>query len=251
MGYFGNILSGFAYSLIPTASVSITQGPVTMNSTTTNTATWTAYDGAGAPVSAVDDATVVVSGPAPVVCNGPTVGFDAGMPPDWTSINNVSGTPVFWTDLAGSGEAGNYATGNGDCASASSDLQGGGAGQYDTELHTPPIDLTGQVSASLTYWANYGNFALVDFLDLDISTDGGSNWTNLLSWNEDHHPNGLRNAPGEQVTVDLTAYVGQTVILRWHYYDPGTSTGQDWYAQIDEVALTCVIPVELQSFTIE
>jgi len=248
----GTLLSGFALSLAPAATANVTQGPITINTTTMNTATWTAYVVGGPSASDDDTATVVVSAPAPVVCNGPTIGFDAGIPPDWSVVNNAAGNPVFWTDVAGSGEAGNWATGNGDCASASSDLQGGGSGLYDTELWTPPIVLTGQVSANLNYWANYGNFASVDFLDLDISTDGGGSWTNLLSWNQDHHPNGLHTAPGEEVNLDLTAYVGQTVILRWHYYDPtGPVTSQDWYAQVDEVTLTCVVPVELQSFSID
>ena len=83
---------------------------------------------------------------------------------------------------------------------------------------------------------------LVDFLDLDISTDGGATWTNLLSWNEDHHPNGLRTAPGEAVNIDLSAYANMSgLILRWHYYDPtGPATSDDWYAQIDDVSLSCV-----------
>ena len=174
---------------------------------------------------------------APIVCNGGLIDFDTGIPGDWVVVNNVGGNPVEWTDVAGSGEAANYTGGAGDAASASSDLQGGGSGMYDTELRTPPIDLSTAFTASLTYWANYQNFALVDFLDLDISTDSGATWTTLLSWNEDH--GGFRASPGEFVTVDLSAYFGQTAILRWHYYDPGTSTAQDWYAQIDEVSLSC------------
>ena len=174
---------------------------------------------------------------APIVCNGGLIDFDTGIPGDWVVVNNVGGNPVEWTDVASSGEAANYTGGAGDAASASSDLQGGGSGMYDTELRTPPIDLSTAFTASLTYWANYQNFALVDFLDLDISTDSGATWTTLLSWNEDH--GGFRASPGEFVTVDLSAYFGQTAILRWHYYDPGTSTAQDWYAQIDEVSLSC------------
>ncbi len=176
---------------------------------------------------------------APIVCNAGPIDFDTGIPVDWVVVNNVPSNPVVWTDVISSGEAANYTGGTGDAASASSDLQGGGSGMYDTELQTPPIDLSGVGSAELSYWANYQNFALVDFLDLDISTDGGANWTTVLSWNEDH--GAFRNSPGEFVQVNLDAYVGQTVILRWHYYDPGASTAQDWYAQIDDVALTCPI----------
>jgi hypothetical protein len=248
----GPIFTGLPYDLAVGAGVFTTVNDIPITATVTNTGTWTSFNpGPTDVVSAVDTATVVVAVPEPLVCNGPTVTFDAGPAPDWTVINNASGNPVVWTNIVGSGEAGNWATGNGDAASASSDLQGGGSGLYDTELRTPPIDLTGQVSASLTYWANYQNFAAGDFLDLDISTDGGGTWTTLLSWNEDH--GSLRVAGGGvQVDVDLTPYVGQSVILRWRYYDPaGPVTSQDWYAQIDDVSLGCVIPVELQSFTFE
>jgi hypothetical protein len=192
--------------------------------------------GAGLPTAAWSFTTQASS----FICNGAIVDFEGGIPGDWTVINNVPGNPVEWSNIAGCQEAGNWATGNGDAACASSDLQGGGAGMYNTELWSPPIDLTGVGQITLDYWANYANFAGVDFLNLDISTDGGTNWTTLLSWNEDHHPSGMRVAPGENVNLDLTAYAGNSnVLLRWHYFDPGTSTAQDWYAQVDEIALSC------------
>ncbi|MCA9972931.1 MAG: hypothetical protein KC425_22090, partial [Anaerolineales bacterium] len=238
----GTILSGLAYDLGPGASVFVTQ-TANITQTTVNTATWTAYNAGPTDVATASaSATVVVVPTAPLTCNGPTVGFDLGIPGGWNVVNNAPGNPVVWTNVAGSGEAGNYATGSGDAASASSDLQGGGSGLYDTELWTSPIDLSGVSQATFSYWANYGNFAFIDFLDLDVSTDGGATWTNLLRWNEDHHPNGLRNAPGEFVSIDLSAYTGQSnVILRWHYYDPaGPATSQDWYAQVDDVSLSCL-----------
>ena len=62
-----------------------------------------------------------------------------------------------------------------------------------------------------------------------------------MSWNEDH--GGFRAPPGEAVTVDLSPYLGMSnLILRWHYYDPN-SGDWDWYAQVDEVGVTCEIPV--------
>lgn len=171
---------------------------------------------------------------------GVTQTFAAGIPANWNVINNAPGNPVSWAPLAGCGEGGNYTSGSGDLACASSDLQGGGSGLYDTELRTPSLNLPASDSITLSYGSNYQNFALVDFLDVDISTNGGASWTTLLSWNEDHPAGGLRLPPGEDVALDLTAYGGQSVILRWHYYDPtGPDTSQDWYAQIDDVALDC------------
>jgi hypothetical protein len=97
----------------------------------------------------------------------------------------------------------------------------------------------GYTGASLEYIVDYQNFGFLDFLNLDISTDGGSTWKNLLSWNEDHPVGGLYVATGELVSVDLSHYAGEAdVKLRWHYFDPNSSDW-DWYAQIDDVSLAC------------
>jgi hypothetical protein len=149
------------------------------------------------------------------------------------------GNGVVWTTIAGAGESGNYTGGAGDAATASSDSAG--AVQYDTEMRTTSIDLTGWLPSDevyLTYLANYQNFAFRDFLDVDISTDGGATWTTLLSWNEDH--GSFRGSSGEAVSIDLSSYSGMSGLkLRWHYYDPTTSDN-DWYAQVDEIGLDCV-----------
>ncbi len=169
-----------------------------------------------------------------LACNAGIVAFDDGLPSVWTTIDNV-GFGLIWSNIAGAGEIGNYTGGTGDAATVSSDRFG--SADFDTELRTNVFSLANAASASLDYLVNYQNFAAFDFLDVDISTDGGSNWTNLLSWNEDH--GGFRGAPGEAVALDLAAYLGSSdVQLRWRYYDP-TTFDWDWYAQLDNVALTC------------
>jgi len=150
------------------------------------------------------------------------------------------GFGVVWTDIASSGETGNYTGGAGDAATASSDRAG--AKPFNTELRTASFDLSGWLPSdevTLNYLANYQNFAAYDFLDLDISADGGATWTTLLSWNEDH--GSFRNTPGEAVSIDLSPFAGMSGLqLRWHYYDPRTGNDYDWYAQIDEAGLSCV-----------
>ncbi len=199
----------------------------------------TAQNGCGSSPSSVFSFTTQTGS---LVCNGSVVDFNGGLPVDWSVIDNES-TGVVWT-LTGStgyptdcGES-NYTGGSGAAVCASSDQFG--AAEFDTEVRSGPFDLTGFASAALTYEANYANYVGLDFLNLEISTNGGSNWTNLLSWNEDHHPNGLRVPPGESVNVDLSAYLGMSgLLLRWHYYDPNLGDW-GWYAQFDDVALTCV-----------
>ena len=177
-----------------------------------------------------------------VACNS-TVEFTGGIAPSWTVVDNA-GEGVIWTTIADSGIGGNYTGGTGDAASVSSDAK---AGEFDTELHSNSFSLAGWTSATLEYLVNYQNYQNLDFLNLDISTDGGSSWGNLLSWNEDHPVGGTFNAPGEQVSIDLSAYAGETDLkLRWHYFDPN-SDDWDWYAQIDNVSLSCEnVPQTLQ-----
>lgn len=195
--------------------------------------------------------TLTVLPPFALTCNGPIADFNDGIPIGWQVVDNA-GNGIVWTTIAGAGESGNYTGGTGDAATASSDRAG--RGDFDTELRTYAFDLSDWLTTdtiNLTYLANYQNFAGADFLDLDVSTDGGASWTNLLRWNEDH--GGFRSPPGVDVAVDLSPYAGMSdVRVRWHYYDPGVNEW-DWYAQIDDAGLACannpVVDVEPDSLT--
>jgi uncharacterized repeat protein (TIGR01451 family) len=163
-----------------------------------------------------------------------TQDFNGAFPPaGWTVVNNAPGGPV-WGNLAGCGESGNFTNGSGDVACVSSDVFG--AAEFDVELRTSAINLSAfGAPAALTFTANYQNFANLDFFTVDVSTNGGGAWTNLLSWNEDH--GGFRAAPGENVNLDISAYAGQAdVRFRFRYFDPNTGDF-DWYAQVDNVAV--------------
>ncbi|MFZ2358384.1 MAG: S8 family serine peptidase [Anaerolineae bacterium] len=175
------------------------------------------------------------SEPGVFTCNVPAEGFENGVPPAGWSIQTNEPNGPQWSTIAGCGESGNFTNGTGDAACVSSDLFG--SAEMDTSLVTPMFSLAGFGTASLTYTANYQNFAALDFLNVDISADGGATWTTLLSWNEDH--GGFRVQPGENVSIDLSAYAGQSgLMLRYRYYDPN-SGDWNWYAQVDNVALTC------------
>jgi hypothetical protein len=173
--------------------------------------------------------------PGAFVCNAPAEGFENGVPPAGWSIQTNEPNGPQWSTIAGCGETGNFTNGSGEAACVSSDIFG--AAEMDTSLVTPMFDLTGFGTASLSYTANYQNFANLDFLNVDISADGGATWTTLLSWNEDH--GAFRAQPGENVSIDLSAYAGQSgLMLRYRYYDPNTGDW-NWYAQVDNVGLTC------------
>lgn len=158
--------------------------------------------------------------------------FEGGVPPTgWTVIDNA-GTGLVWTTISGSGESGNYC-GTGGAATVSSDKFG--TYKYDTELRTPNMNLSSYQDIYLTYDVNYQDCFSADLLDFDVSTDNGSNWTNILRWDEDHGK--FRNKPGEQVAIKIEDYVSNlsSVMFRWRYYNPNASW--DWYAQIDNVKI--------------
>lgn len=156
----------------------------------------------------------------------------ASFPPTGWNVTDVAGNGVVW-DLSSAWGDGNYTGGSGDAADANSDAFG--IMDFDTILTTPSINVADLPAQTLTYLANYQNYAFLDYLDLDINVDGDG-WVNVLRWNEDH--GSQYSLPGESVTVDLSTYLtGATSFqLRWHYYDPHPNDW-DWYAQVDDVKI--------------
>jgi hypothetical protein len=161
-------------------------------------------------------------------------GFENGVPPaDWTVVDNA-GTGVVWKTAAEWSE-GNYTGGEGEAATASSDAAG--HVMFDTELWTPSINIMGRRDIYLSYKANFQDIGNQDFLDVDLSFDGGTTWTTVLSWNEDH--GSLHGTPGEDVAILLDDYIptsASDMIIRWHYHTID-SDPWNWYAQIDDVQL--------------
>ena len=138
---------------------------------------------------------------------------------DWDSnANNITNENT---------ERPNNTGGSGNCADADSDVCGEGT-QMDTELRTPLIDLSAVTSATLEFKSEYLDyiFSPVDLARVDISTDGGFSWTNLLTWEENH-------LGPDTVQLDLTPYVGSSsTIIRFHYV-----AGWDWWWEIDDVSI--------------
>jgi hypothetical protein len=157
-------------------------------------------------------------------------GFNAGFPAGWTVVDNQA-NGVTWQVPAQGG--GNYTGGTGSAAGANSDFVG--PAEFDTELRTPLITGFGP-NVVLSYKVNYQNFAAFDFLDVDVSVDGGTSWATVLSWNEDH--GGFFGTPGVQVALNLDPFVAgyPSFMVRWHYYDPNAGDW-DWYVHVDDVMI--------------
>ncbi|HET9048340.1 MAG TPA: GEVED domain-containing protein [Chiayiivirga sp.] len=167
------------------------------------------------------------------VCNAAAEGFDSVPPAAWTIETGQPAGPqwVLNSDLG----YGNWTNGTGTAATVSSDDL---PGTYDTSLVSPSFDLTGMTWATLNYSANFQYYSGVEAFDVDITTDDGLNWTNVLSWVATGH-GGLGNTPGEDVSIDLSPWAGQAGLkLRWRYHTAEVGAW-DYYAQIDDVGLDC------------
>ncbi len=154
--------------------------------------------------------------------------FEGTFPPTgWTVVNNGGNCDWQRNDAFATARP-NYAGGDGFCADADSDKCGSST-TMDTELRTMPLDLSGYTIASLDYVSSYNDIATGgDLADVDVSIDGGTSWTNLLRWDEDHSPNG----PGEPVSLDLTPYAGQASVMIRFYYHVAT---YDWWWEVDQI----------------
>ncbi len=171
---------------------------------------------------------------AQLLCDGVPEGFSQGIPAGWTALDGT-GSGLVWGDLAACGEGANFTGGDGAVVCASSDQHGFGA--FDTELRSPLFDLSAAADPVLRFAVDFQSFAGSDRLDVDLSTDQGVSWTTLQSLREDYGV--FRSTPGETLEVDLSAYSGQSGLqLRFRYHDP-EEDAFDWYAQIDDVSLSC------------
>ena len=134
--------------------------------------------------------------------------FDGGVLPAGWSVETASG--VSWkvyTDVDfcfienRTGGSGPYAMVNSDCE-----------GPADTFLVTPTMDLSDRTSAAIQ-WAN--DYITDQFepsvVSVDVSDDGGSNWTNV--WTRESNVPG----PGNQIADMSFAAGNANVAARFHY----------------------------------
>ncbi len=167
-----------------------------------------------------------------------TVDF-ASMPPAGWSLTNTT------TNCVGPGQPGwvntdpaargNLTGGVGAFAIADSDACGS-ASIMNAELRSASYSFVGLTNATVIYNTDYNDLTSAsDLANLDLSLDGGSNWTNLTSWNEDHR------GP-LQIVQPLTGADGEAnVNIRWNYVD----ATWDWWWQVDEVeVVACSVDAE-------
>jgi hypothetical protein len=148
--------------------------------------------------------------------------FDSGVwpPAGWTVIDNTT-TGLTWNTSSAFTRGNLVPGGAGECAAIDSDYYGLGPVE-DGELWSAPFDVP--AAASTIEWDQNYTW-LLDNADVDISTDGGGSWTNLLAF--------TATTTGH-ITVDLSGYAGMTgVMIRFHYYNADYA----WYWQVDNFGL--------------
>ena len=165
----------------PTATPTPTNPPPTATPTPTNpppTATPTATPPPQRCAAGYHEVTLVTEGfegsfpPAGWAVSNTTTGCGAPGVPDWTNTDP--------------GANGNLTGGTGLFATADSDACGSGS-VMNAQMWSPVLNLTNYTSPVVSYYTDYNDLATGgDMAYLDFSTDGGSTWANLLTWDQDH-----------------------------------------------------------------
>ncbi|RMF72729.1 MAG: hypothetical protein D6738_10490, partial [Acidobacteria bacterium] len=124
-------------------------------------------------------------------------------------------------------------------------------------LTTPPLRLDPLAVSTLTFWTRWDIHYLNDIGIVEISTDGGASWTQLTPNEGYPDTGGLNTCIGQEVpgfgnvnpnepqlawtqyTIDLSAYAGQDVLVRFMYATDQNLNGPGWW--IDDIEITNVL----------
>jgi hypothetical protein len=152
-------------------------------------------------------------------------------PTSITDNFNSYSTGSGWTGNGGSGWAGNWIKVNSPTI-VSSPAQGGSRALElnSSDSAARDFDLTGIGNAVITYYARHSSMESGDHVYVEISTNGGGSWTELV----DHVAGGGDLTTSfKQFTIDLNDYAGMTgVRLRWR-----ASVGSSDYFYLDTIAI--------------
>ncbi len=149
-------------------------------------------------------------------------GADGTTPPQgWTIVDN-QGTGQVWK-FNDPRNRGNHTGGSGEFAIIDSDSFGQG-GKQDASLVSPAWDFSDVAHPIVTFNSDFHGYPTNSFADVDLSTDGGTTWTNVSHWVDSRY--GPR-----QETLDLSAAGGKSQAqIRFHY--KGSFA---WWWAVDDV----------------
>jgi len=151
--------------------------------------------------------------------------FTGGLPAGW-SLNKVTGIDwTFQTPIPGDSRLDNLAGGSGIFAMVDANYSNPAV----TSLQMPTFDLSTTTAVVLRF-KSYLHFDESENINVDVSTDGGSGWTNVWRFQ------GFNPFP-TLYTLDLSGVAaGQASLsIRFHYNNYGAPMGNIW--QVDDVEL--------------
>lgn len=180
-------------------------------------------------VNATTDTTAPPSGCVAAVSAPYSESFESGLG-QWSQD---SGDDINWTRDSSGTPSRNTGPSSGSAGSFYMFVEASGNGNgYPNKraiLNSPCFDLTGETEATFTF--DYHMYGSTDGgrVDLEASANGGTSWVSL--WNETGNQGNQWNG----VTINLDAYAGGTVQLRFNRI-----TGATWQSDvaIDNVALS-------------
>lgn len=165
--------------------------------------------------------------------------FSGGIPSTWTVVNGGSGggSAATWTTAnpcsrsIGSPFGSSFVIIDSDCA--------GSSATQDEQLITPTINASGcnQVMLEFSNQFHWYSGGLNEIADVDVSTNGGSTWINVLRMQgtDDGYPTPNTKA------IDITSAIAanpSNVKIRFHYYNASF----EWWWAIDNVKIKCLAP---------
>jgi hypothetical protein len=153
--------------------------------------------------------------------NGIYERFQSGELPDGWTVTDDAGQGAEWA-FDDPGGRGNLTGGSG--AFAISDSDHAGFVDVDTTLTSPVIDLSAVAAPILRFNTDY--LSAGDTVDVDLSVDGGSNWDNVWTQDDD-----LRGPRTEEIDISATAANDADVMVRFHHYNAFFA----WWWQVDNV----------------
>ena len=250
----GGSANSWLYSVVPAGNPVAGPGTSVVNPTATATglSPATSYDFYVREVCPTGD-TSAWAGPVTFYtllqlnCGGGTT--DAVFSEDWSSgqgawTGNIGGGNNNWNVNSGTTTSGNTGpssahVGNNYIYFESS---AGGSNNGNAAMVSPPIDLTqGVLEALLSFWIHgYGASIVGATLDVGVSTSASGPFTSVYSNTFTSQPQNSSAAPFSRETINLDAYIGQTIYLEFEYSNPNSFTS-DLALDLIEV-YTCNLP---------
>jgi hypothetical protein len=249
-GVSGTAASGYTFTNSSTTTYTLTANQ-TSGSFSTNSVSfvYVANDVPTLITIATPSGTVACpQGPAiPLVASGGVVSnvtiyndnFNSGLGA-WTATNTSSGgantAAPAWTALPSGSVVGSVTVVSNDNSQfvvSNSDAQGGtpAPSVTRTSITSPPINLAGYQTASLSFFQYFNWIAVSDIAVVEVTNDAGASWTTLASYTADQ--GSASNFSQAIVNLNTYAIAGNTIQVRFRY-----QSNWGWWWAIDNFRIS-------------